>query len=62
MTFPISVVDAFTSRAFAGIRRRHVFVAVVHAERGGVLRVRLDGERVRIAGHAVTVLEGSLPA
>jgi len=45
-----------------GIRRRHVFVAVVHAERGGVLRVRLDGERVRIAGHAVTVLEGSLPA
>lgn len=30
--------------------------------RGGELRVRLDGDRVRIGGHAVTVLEGTLRA
>jgi predicted PhzF superfamily epimerase YddE/YHI9 len=30
--------------------------------RGGVLKVRLDGERVRIAGQAVTVLRGELLA
>ncbi len=28
--------------------------------RGGVLRIKLDGERVRIAGQAVTVFEGQL--
>ena len=30
--------------------------------RGGALRVRLDGSRVELAGHAVTVLRGSLLA
>jgi PhzF family phenazine biosynthesis protein len=30
--------------------------------RGGVLRVRLDGERVRVSGQAVTVLRGELLA
>jgi PhzF family phenazine biosynthesis protein len=30
--------------------------------RGGILRVRLDGGRVRIAGHAVTVIKGELAA
>jgi PhzF family phenazine biosynthesis protein len=30
--------------------------------RGGVLRVRLDGDRVRMAGQAVTVLRGELVA
>jgi len=30
------------------------------SSRGGVLRVRLDGDRVRIAGRAVTVLSGEL--
>ena len=28
--------------------------------RGGVVKVRLDGDRVRLAGHAVTVLRGEL--
>ena len=28
--------------------------------RGGVVRVRLDGERVRLSGQAVTVLSGAL--
>jgi PhzF family phenazine biosynthesis protein len=28
--------------------------------RGGVVRVRLDGDRVKLAGHAVTVLRGEL--
>jgi PhzF family phenazine biosynthesis protein len=30
--------------------------------RGGVLRVRLDGDRVRIAGRAVTIIHGELAA
>jgi PhzF family phenazine biosynthesis protein len=30
--------------------------------RGGAIRVRLDGERVKLAGHAVTVLRGELTA
>jgi predicted PhzF superfamily epimerase YddE/YHI9 len=30
------------------------------SSRGGVLRVEPRGDRVRIAGHAVTVLEGRL--
>jgi predicted PhzF superfamily epimerase YddE/YHI9 len=30
--------------------------------RGGTLRVRLDGDRVRIGGQAVTVLRGELMA
>jgi len=30
--------------------------------RGGILRVRLDGSRVRIAGHAVTVIKGEFTA
>jgi PhzF family phenazine biosynthesis protein len=36
------------------------FVARQVSARGGVLRVRLDGDRVRIAGQAVTVLRGEL--
>jgi len=28
--------------------------------RGGAIRVRLDGDRVKLAGHAVTVLRGEL--
>ena len=30
------------------------------SKRGGMLRVRLDGDRVKLAGHAVTVLRGEL--
>jgi PhzF family phenazine biosynthesis protein len=32
------------------------------SSRGGVLKVRIDGERVRIAGRAVTVIRGELAA
>jgi PhzF family phenazine biosynthesis protein len=36
------------------------FVARQLSARGGILRVRLDGERVRLSGEAVTVLRGDL--
>ena len=36
------------------------FVAYQASARGGVLRVRLDGDRVKIAGRAITVLRGEL--
>jgi predicted PhzF superfamily epimerase YddE/YHI9 len=35
-------------------------VAFQASSRGGVLRVRLDGDRVKLAGRAVTVLRGEL--
>lgn len=36
------------------------FMAYQASARGGVLRLRLDGDRVRLGGHAVTVLRGEL--
>jgi PhzF family phenazine biosynthesis protein len=36
------------------------FIAYQASERGGILRVKLAGDRVLIAGKAVTVLEGEL--
>ena len=36
------------------------FVARQVSPREGVLRVRLDGDRVHLTGHAVTVLQGEL--
>lgn len=41
---------------------RESFVARQVSARGGELRVRLEGERVRIAGQAVTVFVGELAA
>jgi predicted PhzF superfamily epimerase YddE/YHI9 len=38
------------------------FVACQVSERGGMLRVRLEGERVKIAGQAVTVVRGVVVA
>jgi predicted PhzF superfamily epimerase YddE/YHI9 len=38
------------------------FVARQVSERGGMLKVALDGERVRLGGQAVTVLRGELLA
>lgn len=38
------------------------FVACQVSQRGGMLRVRLDGERVKIAGQAVTVVRGAVVA
>ena len=37
-----------------------VFTAYQASARGGVVRVRVEGERVRLAGQAVTVLRGEL--
>jgi PhzF family phenazine biosynthesis protein len=38
------------------------FVAYQASARGGVVRVRLEGDRVRLSGQAVTVLRGTLMA
>jgi predicted PhzF superfamily epimerase YddE/YHI9 len=38
------------------------FVAYQASARGGVVRVRVEGDRVRLGGQAVTVLRGSLLA
>ncbi|MEO8033776.1 MAG: PhzF family phenazine biosynthesis protein [Acidobacteriota bacterium] len=39
---------------------KNEFMAYQASRRGGVLRVRLEGDRVRIGGRAVTVLRGNL--
>lgn len=39
---------------------RDTLTGVQVSERGGQVRVRLDGDRVHLAGHAVTVLSGTL--
>ncbi|WP_433292993.1 PhzF family phenazine biosynthesis protein [Pseudonocardia sp. CA-142604] len=36
------------------------FLAEQASERGGMLRVRLDGDQVRLTGHAVTIFSGRL--
>jgi len=41
---------------------RTTFVAHQVSARGGVVRVRLDGDRVRLGGQAVTILRGELLA
>ena len=40
--------------------RKNELMAYQASARGGVLRVRVDGDRVKIAGRAVTVLRGEL--
>lgn len=39
---------------------KNEFVAYQASARGGILRVRLEGDRVKMAGRAVTVLRGEL--
>ena len=39
---------------------KNEFTAYQASRRGGMLRVRLDGDRVKMAGRAVTVLRGEL--
>jgi PhzF family phenazine biosynthesis protein len=39
---------------------KNEFLAYQVSPRGGILRVRLDGERVKLGGRAVTVLRGEL--
>jgi len=38
------------------------FVAYQASPRGGVVRVRVNGDRVKLGGQAVTVLRGELAA
>ena len=45
---------------WAGRLGKRTFTAYQASARGGVLRLRLDGERVKIAGRAVTVIKGEL--
>ena len=40
--------------------KKNDFTAYQASSRGGVLRVRLDGDRVKLAGRAVTVFRGDL--
>jgi len=40
--------------------KRNEFVAYQASPRGGVVRVRVEGDRVRLAGQAVTVMRGEL--
>jgi len=47
---------------WAGRLGRKTFTAFQASARGGVLRLRLEGDRVRIAGRAVTVVRGELLA
>jgi PhzF family phenazine biosynthesis protein len=56
--------SAHSSLAFFWSRRLHKnrFIARQLSERGGLLRVELDGDRVRLSGQAVTVIRGELLA
>ena len=54
MTIQITKIDAFTDRPFAGNP------AYQASSRGGAIRVRVAGDRVRLAGQAVTVLRATL--
>ncbi len=42
--------------------QKQTFLAHQVSERGGVLKVTVDGDRVRLGGQAVTVLRGELQA
>ena len=45
---------------WAGIAGRDTLVGYQASPRGGTVRVQLDGDRVRLGGHAVTVFRGEL--
>jgi len=45
---------------WAGVLGRNKLVGFQASSRGGTVRVELDGDRVRLGGHAVTVLRGEL--
>ena len=47
---------------WAGILGRDSLVGFQASARGGTVRVRVDGDRVRLGGHAVTILRGELLA
>lgn len=64
------IVDAFTSEAFAGNSAGVVLLdapadagwmqSVAASARGGIVRMNLEGDRVRLSGQAVTVASGEL--
>jgi predicted PhzF superfamily epimerase YddE/YHI9 len=70
MSLDLYTVDAFAGRAFTGnpaavcllAGPREADLAYQASARGGVLRVRVLGERVRLGGQAVTILAGRLLA
>lgn len=45
---------------WAGVLGRNTLVGFQASPRGGTVRVELDGDRVRLSGHAVTVMRGEL--
>jgi PhzF family phenazine biosynthesis protein len=47
---------------WAGILGKQEFTAFQASARGGVIRVRLEGDRVKLGGQAVTVMTGELLA
>ncbi len=47
---------------WSGVLRKTRFLAWQASARGGELQVSLQGDRVRLAGYAVTVLKGELTA
>jgi len=47
---------------WAGFLNKTEFTAYQASKRGGIVHVRVEGNRVRIAGHAVTVLRADLLA
>lgn len=47
---------------WAGVFGRTTLVGFQASPRGGTVRVQLDGDRVRLSGHAVTVMRGELLA
>ena len=47
---------------WSGVLRKTRFVAWQASARGGELQVALQGDRVRLAGYAITVLKGELTA
>ena len=47
---------------WASVFNRNTLVGFQASPRGGTVRVQLDGDRVRLSGHAVTVLRGELLA
>jgi PhzF family phenazine biosynthesis protein len=45
---------------WAGRLGKNELIAYQASQRGGMLRVRIDGDRVKLAGRAITVLRGEL--
>lgn len=45
---------------WAGILGRNSLIGYQASPRGGTVRVQLEGDRVRLSGHAITILRGEL--